>query len=374
MDERRRRLAGALLLALIASCPSPALADDRFIEGYATAVLERDLGLRPLAVEMREGLLVVHLDSLRGASASRVRAALEEIRGVGQVEIRRVSHSAATSGEGANPPVVVDVEESEFPGPGQDRGFEVFPRRELFEPLLADVRWPNFSASYQWYLDDRELTHVGSANFAESFALLAGDLGDASRWELGLHAGVFSIFDLDVRSNDLINSDFLVGPTLAIRSGQVTGLLRLFHQSSHLGDEFLLRNRARRVNLSYEAVDALVSLDLHPSVRVYAGGGYIFRDEPDLHPLSAQAGVEIESPWSAFSGIVRPVVASDLRWAEQDDWNLDISVRAGLLLENPRLSKLRLRALFEYFQGHSPNGQFFERQIEYAGVGLHLDL
>jgi hypothetical protein len=373
MAGRGLRVAGLWLL-LLGSASLTAGADDGFVEGYATAVLERDFGLHPTAVEMRDGVLIVHLPSLDGAPASRVRTALGEIRGVERVEIRRGAHAGPGGGDPSGPSAVGDVEQVEIPTPLEDRGFEVFPRRELFEPLIADVRWPAFSASYQWYLDDRELTHVGSANFAESFALLGGELGTASRWELGLHAGVFSIFDLDVRSNDLINSDFLVGPTFAVQSGRLTGLLRVFHQSSHLGDEFLLRNRAKRVNLSFEAVDGLVSFDPHPSLRLYAGGGYIWRDEPELHPLSAQFGIELESPWTAVGGIARPVVAADLRWAEQDDWDTDLSVRAGLLLENPSLSKLRLRVLFEYFQGHSPNGQFFERQIEYAGVGLFLDL
>jgi hypothetical protein len=239
---------------------------------------------------------------------------------------------------------------------------------------VADVRWPRFSASALWYLHDRELNRVGSANFGESFALVAGDLGETSRWEFGLHAGVFSIFDLEASSNDLINSDYLVGPTLAFRTDSLSALLRLFHQSSHLGDEFLLRNRAKRIDLSFEAIDGLLSYDLHDAVRVYAGGGYIIRDEPEVHPLSAQAGVELKSPWGALGDLVRPVVAADLRWAEEDNWDLDISVRAGLLLANPGLSRLRLRLLFEYFQGHSPNGQFFERSIEYMGLGLHLDI
>jgi Protein of unknown function (DUF1207) len=28
--------------------------------------------------------------------------------------------------------------------------------------------------------------------------------------------------------------------------------------------------------------------------------------------------------------------------------------------------------LIEYYKGHSPNGQFFDRKIEYVGPGLHL--
>jgi len=369
MQGKLVRLA-VLLLLLMGSLT--ARADDRFIEGYATAVLERDLGLQPVAVEMQDGVLIVHLRSLRGEPASRIRAALEDIRGVSQVEIRRVPEEMAR--DESAPPVVVEREEAEALPAEVDTGFEVFPRRELFDPLMADVRWPRFSASEQWYVDDPELSNVGSANFGESFALLAGDLGERSRWEVGLHAGVFSIFDLDAPSTDLINSDFLVGPTLSFRSGDFSGLLRIFHQSSHLGDEYLLRKRPKRVDLSYEAIDGLLSFDALEGVRVYAGGGYVIRDSPEVHPLSAQAGLELESPWSALSGIVRPVAATDLRWAEENHWDTNLSLRAGLLIENPRLSKLRLRVLFEYFQGHSPNGQFFVRQIEYVGLGLHLDL
>jgi hypothetical protein len=36
------------------------------------------------------------------------------------------------------------------------------------------------------------------------------------------------------------------------------------------------------------------------------------------------------------------------------------------------ISWLRLQILSQYFRGNSPNGQFFDRRIEYAGVGAHL--
>lgn len=370
MPGRSVRLDGLLLLcSVFLATAAPATERDRFIEGYATAVLERDLGLAPIAVELFDGVLVVHLDTLGSEPESRVIAALQEIRGVDHVEIRLPPPDSL--GADAALPETAVVEPSEHE---KGTGFEVLPRRELFEPLMADVRWPRFSASFLSHLDDDELTHVGSANFGESFALLAGDLGEASRWEFGLQAAVFSIFDLDADSNDLVNSDFYVGPTLSMRSGRFTGLLRFFHQSSHVGDEYLLRNNPKRVNLSYEGIDTILSFDLNEAIRVYGGGGVLVHTVPNLDPLSAQTGLELESPWAVLGDIVRPVAGADLRWAEQDDWHMDVSLRAGLQLENPRLSKLRLRALFEYFQGQSPNGQFFERRIEYMGVGLQLDL
>ena len=136
--------------------------------------------------------------------------------------------------------------------------FELLPRVELFDPLIADPRQPHFSALYSWYLGDPELGHVGSANFGETFALFGGDLL-GGRWEFGFLGGVFSIFDLDAPSYDLINTDFWAGPTLSARSDGLSAQLRLYHQSSHLGDEFLLRNSVERENLSYEGVDLLLS-------------------------------------------------------------------------------------------------------------------
>ena len=81
--------------------------------------------------------------------------------------------------------------------------------------------------------------------------------------EFGIQAGVFAIFDLDAESLDLINADYLIGIPLVFRKGNFSNMTRIFHQSSHLGDEFLLRGRAeKRVNLSYEAGNSIFSYNL----------------------------------------------------------------------------------------------------------------
>jgi hypothetical protein len=45
--------------------------------------------------------------------------------------------------------------------------------------------------------------------------------------------------------------------------------VRLFHQSSHLGDEFLLRNRVERINLSYESADLKLSYKFFALLRTF---------------------------------------------------------------------------------------------------------
>jgi hypothetical protein len=305
------------------------------------------------------------VQNLGDEPAERISAALMRIEGIVRVEVTEVEAGPLPEIPPEAPPEPIQTHKD-------PEGLELLPRVELFEPLIADPREPHFSASYNWYLDDPDLTHVGSATFGETFALLGGPLG-AGRWELGLLGGVFSIFDLDAPSDDLVNTDFWVGPTLSARRGGLSTTLRLFHQSSHLGDEFLLRNSGiDRLNLSYEGVDWLVSVDPWPWLRLYAGGGVLLHSDPKLQRLSAEGGVELKSPWAFLDDAVRPIAAFDYASREENHWREELSGVAGIQLENPDVSKLRLQILGSYYKGNSRNGQFFLDRIESIGVGVHF--
>ncbi len=138
----------------------------------------------------------------------------------------------------------------------------LLPVGHLFQPLLADPRWPHFSAAYRYYFGDRDLKHVGAVSFGETIPIFRGGGFAASQWEAGIQAGVFAVFQMDQPSKDLFNADYFAALYGAWRSGPVSMLGRVFHQSSHLGDEFLLRSRIERVNLTYESVDLKLSYDL----------------------------------------------------------------------------------------------------------------
>ncbi|HTO06386.1 MAG TPA: DUF1207 domain-containing protein [Myxococcota bacterium] len=253
-------------------------------------------------------------------------------------------------------------------------GYTFLPTRSLFDPLIADVRWPRFSAEYQAYHKDPLLGNVGSANFGGTLPILQGPLPAEGRWDVGFQAAVFSIFDLDSQSHDLVNADYFFGLPISARWGWFSAMLRVYHQSSHLGDEFLLdHGDVQRINLSYEALDFFPSVDLWDWGRLYLGGGYLFdRDPSQLKRKYVQAGVELKSPL-AFFGWLRPVAAADFKRNEEQDWATDYSVRAGFQFENEKVFKSRrLLLLGEYYKGFSPNGQFFDRRIEFFGVGVHF--
>src|SRR3989475_9635065 len=142
--------------------------------------------------------------------------------------------------------------------------------RVVFEPLLADPKEPRFFATYLWTRSPRLASRLGSVGLGQTIGLLRG-----RDWQLGIGAAVFSEFNMQSSTTDLLNTDYLVGLPLTYQHGSLTTRLRLFHQSSHLGDEYMAHTNARRIDLTFQAVELLVARET-TRWRLYGGVEYIF--------------------------------------------------------------------------------------------------
>lgn len=376
-----RLLLCAVLLAMMIPPAFATPIDDAYIQGYASAVLERDLGIGGARVEVVDGVVVVSGDGSLAHDRDKIVTALSKVRGVVRVDVvERVeprgvpAPAPPASASQTAPPAASTTLRGVSTTSEQRLATGWLPAGLLFDPLHADPRWPNFSAGYQRYVHDRDFRDVAAVSFGETIPLYRDGLGSWGQWEASLQASVFSIFDLDAASFDLVNADYFVAAPLSYRDGPLSAIARVFHQSSHLGDEFLLRTKARRINLSYEGIDAKLSYDfLDRALRVYVGAGYLFEQDPSsLQRWSTQAGFELQSPWTLLGGLARPIFAADFQSREENDWEPDISLRGGLQFESIQVLGRKLQWMLEYFNGHSPNGQFFRDRIEYFGVAAHL--
>lgn len=343
-----------LLIAAACLQDAPPDRDDAFIRGYATAILERELSLRIRDLDVRDGVVTVRDADLGEVPQEKVRTVLSRIQGV-----REVKFIAAAPG---GPP----------PAPVTGGGWSLFPDERLFPPLLADPRWPHFGLAYQYFSRSEfpDLRNVGAVSLGETFEVAGYESESAGRFALGLQPAIFAIFNLDAPSKDLINADYRIAIPVDYRSGHFSAEARVFHQSSHLGDEFLLDTPTQRINLSYEAVELLASYEAG-KIRFYAGAADIVHSEPNLRPWSAQAGVEVMLP--AFLGdAVSPLFAVDLKMRQETDWTPDFSLRTGIEFTSPEKQRRRVQLLLEYYRGRNPNGQFYLERVEYAGIGLHV--
>ena len=261
-------------------------------------------------------------------------------------------------------------------------GSVAFPENQIFCPLIADPKEPRSFVSFLRgtfrSLDDPsgEGTSIASVGIGDTFGLFrVGGPEPGEGIQLDLMGSIFAQFDLGAPSNDLINADYIVGFPLTFRRHGFSFRAKLYHQSSHLGDEYLLRSdQIVRENLSFESIEFLVSQELSV-LRIYAGAERIFRREPDELPDSLfHTGVEVRS---GRARKVQMLAGVDVKTTELHDWSPAVSGRVGLELGRPgpeghpgRLIML----LFEMYQGPSPYGQFFQDDISYVGAGFHIGL
>ena len=247
----------------------------------------------------------------------------------------------------------------------------------LFKPLLADPEWPHISLSYGNIDDHIRLKHAGIVSFGELIPIFGFGNDRSGRYQIGLDGAIISLFDIDAPSRDLVNTDFQVGLPFIYRRGGFSLLGRFFHQSSHLGDEFLIRDRIdQRVNVSYEGLTGLLSYEFDqgvPGLRLYGGPGYLVRRNPDeLTPWILQAGVEYRSPATLLDDWLRPLAAIDVQFGREDEFRARYSGRIGFQLERWAFLHRKLQVFFEVYKGSLPHGQLYEYQVRGLGVGLHL--
>ena len=341
-------------------------ADDSYIAGYAAAVLEHEFYVPGAIVQVHEGVVILTADSLGKVDRQKVITALEKIPGVVRAEVREEAGSSAAP---ANPPQTAI--QQKLPKPES----KFLPRDLLVAPFHADPRWPHFSMASRHVSFGREPGNTGSANFGETFALYRNAAPLDGQWEIAIQAGVFSTFNLGSSSVDLQNADYTAGLLTSYRTGAFSGFLRLHHQSSHLGDEFILNSQPgfNRINLSFDELDLKISYELASWFRVYGGGGMLVgRDPRELKRGTSQLGAELTSPWTLWDGKVRPVAYADLQANARSNWKVASSVMAGIQFENARIGDRKLQLLAEYFSGPSPNGQFYNQNTEWIGIGIHL--
>ncbi len=271
----------------------------------------------------------------------------------------------------------------------------LLPDNDVFRPLLADQREPRFYADYRriYFKTSADVFAEGrGSNINAALVAFGGAFGiwglrqprGCDGLQVSLFGAVFAQFNLDTPSFDLLNADYLVGPELTLRRGRWSGRLRLYHQSSHLGDEFLLNyglaHGVQRQDLSFEILDALVSVE-DTWWRLFAGGGLVVLSSstPDLAstPGFVQWGLELRGPvWQPWAWLqktrLRPVFGANFSSVQATGWTPNASLNAGLEWSSPNGAH-RVRLLLEYQRTALLFSQFFFERTQNFGGQLQFE-
>ena len=263
----------------------------------------------------------------------------------------------------------------------------LLPTGDVFGPLWGSPVWPQFSASYNRYADDDYLENVAAFGIGATIPIYrwhrpAGSFLDWT--EVGAQTAIFADFDQDRFSRDQFSADFVAGLYVAGRQDRLSGMIRAFHRSSHVGDEYLTNDSGvEREDFAFERLDLFLSYALLGDpyrndsglARVYGGIGRTpKRPTPkEWGYLMLNYGLELRSP-HLIGDAFRPVAAADVTHQEGNDFKPDITLRAGVQAEHPSINGRTIRFLVEYYNGKEPNGQFFEDDATIIGFGVFFTL
>ncbi len=267
------------------------------------------------------------------------------------------------------------------PAAAQEAGVVVpLPQGSIFTPLLADPKTPRFETAVVGQRSPSHDTTMWVVAFGETFGLVRWPgVREDDGVQLEIAGAVFAQFDLGTASSDLINADYVIGLPLGVRRGHWSGRARLYHQSSHLGDEFLLSTQPTpaRVNLSFESIELLAAYEAR-GWRLYGGGEVLVRREPDdFSRRAAHVGLEVR-PAAHLAvgsrGVGHVVAAVDVRFWEHHDWSPATSAKAGLELSpaGGAAHTRRWSLLAQFYDGPSPYGQFYRLDVRYVGAGVQF--
>lgn len=253
--------------------------------------------------------------------------------------------------------------------------WEIFPSGDVFSPLLADPKEPRFFLSINNYDNEFRSDFTGaSVGFGENFGLIRKNLGDQHAWQLSLKGGLFSQFDLNSDSDDLLNSDYNIGVTWNYRIDALSTRLRVYHQSSHLGDEYLIKHprlAETRTNYDYEAIDFLAAFT-RQQIRSYAGLHFLIeRDPGDFDRWGYQSGIEYQGaggilPWGVL------VAGLDIKGFQELHWTPGYSLKTGIAFKELDQQSRYIQVMLEYYHGFIPYGQFYDYDMESFGAGIYF--
>jgi hypothetical protein len=211
----------------------------------------------------------------------------------------------------------------------------------------------------------------GEAALGENFPVLALRRGD-SPITLGFGSQVYARFSLADGKDALISNDWVVGLNSTAIFGAWAITVEMYHESSHLGDEYEDRFDAKRLDWTREVVAASAS-HTWGAWRITGSGSYALRDELRLERSGGSFGVDFRPPNRNGGGAIRPVGGVYLDANAATKWRISGSLKAGVAVQAaPGTREIGFAVIAH--DGLSTQRQFFREESRYLGFEVRFDL
>lgn len=189
------------------------------------------------------------------------------------------------------------------------------------------------------------------------------------QWDL--EGAVITRLDL-LHAEDVESMDYRFGTEITAAEGAWAMKFGYFHVSSHVGDEYLVRNPSfERIN--YVTESWIIGGSYRPieSVRLYGEIANAFSVSGGAQRYQYQTGAEF-TPDPGSTCRAMPFAAINLNFREAVDYDVSTTVQLGWCFQSS-LSGRRLRFGAQYGDGPTSQYAFFTRREASLGLGVWFD-
>lgn len=246
---------------------------------------------------------------------------------------------------------------------------EWFPEGLIYRPYLASPKASRLATTFVhvdgdgWLWDAWLGTQVGVVRWG------TGDADWPAGFQIDIEGSAQTRLDPS-QDMDLRSTDFRAGIPFTFGFGPHRTKIAYYHLSSHLGDEFLIRNPGYpRLNYARDVLVLGHSIFVTPKARLYAEAGWAF-DVDVAREWEFQFGFDY-APAGQTTPLGEPFFAANAHLREEVDFSGGLTVQAGWAWRGR--SGRQVRTGIQYFNGLSPQGSFPDRFEEQIGFGLWYD-
>ncbi|MBN8624078.1 MAG: DUF1207 domain-containing protein [Planctomycetes bacterium] len=256
------------------------------------------------------------------------------------------------------------------PGARHDWTAQFLPDGILYRAYLAGVKESrlstvfNHDSNYGWMWDIRLGGRVGLFRYGTTNEVRP------EGFQIDIEGSGQPRLNLD-ENMDLDAADFRAGLPITYGIGKWQSKFAYYHLSSHVGDEYLVRNPGfQRINYARDVLVFGQGYYLSPDVRVYGEVGWAFYSDVS-EPWEFQFGAEY-SPLTKPGIGGAPFAAINGQSRQELDFGGNVVVQAGWQWRGRNRGHL-MRLGVQYYNGKSDQFEFYNQSENKLGIGLWYD-
>lgn len=250
------------------------------------------------------------------------------------------------------------------------RSLQVLPSGLIYRSYLAGQKEPRFASMW---VHERESNWIWDVAIGGRVGLLRYGTHDPCSpegFQIDLEGAAFPRLDME-HKEDVVATDFRMGMPLSFGNRRFQTKFAVYHLSSHLGDEYMVRYQTfDRINYSRNVLVWGNSFYCTDDLRLYAEAGWAFYAVGGSEPWEFQFGAEY-APALPTGPRPAPFLAINTHLREEVDFGGNLVLQTGLAWRGSGGGLFR--AGMQYYSGKSDQYEFYDRFEDKLGLGIWYD-